>query len=321
MAKIEIVRTVRFEGLLGGTNASAVGFTERRALVVADEVTAAGENVVQAFERKGDVYKARPAENVVLDPPGPRDEMDLEGLAVADDGFVYVLGSHAARRWRVEATNKVEKNRAILLSPPEPQPARDVLLRYPVDAEGRAGGVERATLRPYLDAHEPFRSFRDIPSKENGVDAEGLAVRDGWVWVGFRGPVLRGNFTPVLRLRFGPPIADVETRFLALGGLGVRDLAAVSDGLLVLAGPVGDGPGPYRLYHWDGEDTVGGKDLTRAPGLRLLGDLPLPSSRDAEMPPKAEGLAVVEETATAWKIFVVFDGAEDGHAIHCRADR
>ena len=69
-------------------------------------------------------------------------------------------------------------------------------------------------------------SFGSIASKENGIDAEGLAVRDQKLYIGFRGPVLRGNFTPILRCRFGSPITEPEVLFVSLGGRGVRDRPA-----------------------------------------------------------------------------------------------
>ncbi|HEU0017347.1 MAG TPA: DUF3616 domain-containing protein, partial [Methyloceanibacter sp.] len=42
-----------------------------------------------------------------------------------------------------------------------------------------------------------------------------------------------------------------STHFLDLEGLAVRDLAHFDDKeILVLAGPVGDAPGPFDLYRW-----------------------------------------------------------------------
>lgn len=320
MAEIKRLNNIRFDSLLGGKNASAVCLLPDRALVVADEMTDDGNNVVQVFERHGDVFHAIPDEIVILDPPGAtHEEMDLEGIA-ADGTTIYVLGSHSARRKRVEPNNKYAKNRKALLSPAEPQPSRDVLVRYTCGADGKAGPIERTSLRAFLDANEPFRSFRSVASKENGIDAEGLAVRGAWLYIGFRGPVLRGNFTPVLRCGFGQPIKDPEILFVDLGGRGVRDMAAVDDGLLILAGPVGDGPGSYQLHLWSGEDTVPGDDVgPRATGLAYLGDLPLPSTAGAVA--KAEGLALIEEQSDHWKVLVVFDGLENGHATRYRIDK
>lgn len=321
MTNIERRDVVRFDGMLDGTNASAVAFWKGLALVVTDEVTSAG-NLVQVFEPAGTGFRAVPARAVVLDEPGDAvAEMDLEGIAV-DGDVVFVLGSHSARRRRVDTAKPREKNRATLLGPAEPQPGRDVLLRFRFREDGRPGRVRRSSLRAFLNATEPFRSFAGIASKENGVDAEGLAVWDDHLYVGFRGPVLRGNFAPVVRCRFGEPVEDPEVKFLNLGGRGVRDLTRADDGLLVLAGPVGDGPGSYQLYRWDGRDAVPGADRPAGgSGLRLLGDLPLPAAADGSPPPKAEGLAVASETAAAWDVMVVFDGLAGGHATWYRVGK
>src|SRR5262245_60839271 len=75
---------------------------------------------------------------------------------------------------------------------------------------------------------------------------------------GFRGPVLRENYTPVLRFTFAVPVIESDLLYVNLGGRGIRDLTRARGGLLVLAGPVGDGPGSYQLYFWDGKDCLPG---------------------------------------------------------------
>ena len=325
MAAIEKLGSLRFHGMLDDKNVSAVSFWNQRALVVTDEITDKG-NVVQAFEKSGDDFHAAAQGLTVLDVPGSAmREMDLEGIAV-DGQTVFVLGSHSSKRKKVKSEEAYASNRKVLLSSPEADPARDVLLRFELDAAGKAGPIQRTSLRSYLSDTEPFKSFGIIPSKENGIDAEGLAVWNQRLYVGFRGPVLRGNFTPILRCRFGSPIAEPELLFVNLGGRGVRDLARVEGGLLILAGPVGDGPGSYQLYLWDGRDGVPGKGAHTSaidPGLRLIGDLPIPSSdANGHKPPsKAEGMALIEETSHHWKILVVFDGLKDGHATCFRVEK
>ena len=325
MEAIEKRESLRFHGMLDDKNVSAVSFWNQRALVVTDEITHKG-NVVQAFEKHGDDFHAVAQWLTVLDVPGSAmEEMDLEGIAV-DGQTVFVLGSHSSKRKKVDSEKAYARNRHVLLSSPEADPARDVLLRFELDATGKAGPIQRTSLRSYLSATEPFKSFGIMSSKENGIDAEGLAVWNQRLYVGFRGPVLRGNFTPILRCRFGSPIAEPELLFVNLGGRGVRDLARVGGGLLILAGPVGDGPGSYQLYLWDGQDGVPGTDAhtsTINPGLRLIGDLPIPHSdgNGHETPAKAEGMALIEETSHHWKILVVFDGLKDGHATRFRVEK
>jgi hypothetical protein len=312
---IEPQGVVRLQGILDGKNASAVSFFGNRLLVTADELTN-GQNLVQVFEPDGSDFRLVPGGSIALDPAGGNAvEMDLEGLAV-DGSDVFVVGSHSYKRKKVEPDKTQAKNRERLLKVPELEPARDVLLHFKLDPAGPASAIERSSLRDFLDNNQPFQACGNSAGKENGIDVEGLAKKDGWLYVGFRGPVLRGNFTPIVRCRFGSPIVLDKILFVDLGGRGVRDLARVGGGLLILAGPVGDGPGTFQLYLWDGRDMVPGSDVATVPGLRFLGDLPPPVS-DAgleELEAKAEGLALEEETSTAWKVLVVYDGLVDGHA-------
>jgi hypothetical protein len=324
---IQELARVRFRGVLDDKNISAVAFWRERALMVTDEVTSKG-NVMQMFTGADDEFRAAAQGLVRLDaePSAKKPkEMDLEGIAV-DGDTVFVIGSHSAKRKKVDADAGFIDNRKALTGVPTAEPARDVLLRVSLDAEGHAESIERTSLRAFLDTTEPFRSFHAIASKENGPDIEGLAVRDDQLFVGFRGPLLRGNFTPILRCRFGSPIKEPTVLFVNLGGRGVRDLAEVDDGLLILAGPVGDGPGSYQVYWWDGRDGVPGTGAPTSPddpGSRLIGDLP-PLAGDAGAPgapPKAEGLALVAEDDQHWDVLIVFDGLADGQAVRYRISR
>jgi hypothetical protein len=318
MTQIRSLGRVRFHGLRGGKNASAVAAWNDTLFVVSDEPTERG-NVVQMFEPDGDDYRAVSGGVIVLDAAGTNAaEMDLEGLAVGGDAL-FVLGSHSARRRKVDPDKRYEDNRTALMSGPELQPARDVLLQ--VSTQTRAV-VGRTSLRSFIETTEPFKSFRSIASKENGIDAEGLAMWNGSLYVGFRGPVLRGNFTPIVRCRFDVPVAEGEVLFVDVGGRGIRDLAAAEQKLLILAGPVGDGPGSYQVYAWDGRDGVPGKGAP-APGgrasLTLLGDLPDPGVESGEHPAaKAEGLTVLGETKQHCDLLVVYDGLKNGHGVRFR---
>lgn len=155
MPKIEELGHVRFHGVLGDKDVSGVSFWNQRALIVSDEVTDRG-NVVQAFEKDGDDYRAAAQGLTILDPPGSSvDEMDLEGIAV-DGQSVFVLGSHSAKRKKVDAEKTYAKNRTALLRSANSQPSRDVLLRFELDAVGKAGPIQRTSLRGFLNDEEPF---------------------------------------------------------------------------------------------------------------------------------------------------------------------
>jgi hypothetical protein len=323
MSLIEELTRVHFRGILDDKNISGLSFLNRLAVVVTDEPAKSQGNFVQIFEPDGNDYRPTQSGLVKLDdPPDQKDppEMDLEGVAV-DGDTVYILGSHSWRRRKVDGKNTYAQNRKALTSPAESQPGRDVLIKLRVNPAGEVKSVERTSLRPLLQ-HEPFKSFDAIASKENGIDIEGLAYFDGHLYAGFRGPVLRGNYVPVLKVRFDTLVQHHELLFVNLGGRGIRDLAHADNGLLVLAGPVGDGPGSYQLYHWDGLDTVPGADVHNPGKLLLLGDLPLPQAKKGgPTAAKAEGLALENESQHFWEILVVFDGVKDGQATRYRIKR
>jgi hypothetical protein len=254
---------------------------------------------VQPFRRLApDRFRAE--KPIPLVPSGG--ELDVEGIACQGDLW-YVLGSHALVRKKLDDDKKQDANRRQLLEI-EHEPSRDRLFRFRLSAGGAAEEVRSINLRPLLSSDPVIGPFCRIPSKENGLDLEGLAVAGDELFVGMRGPVLRANLAPVMRLGFDNP-RGYDLRFVPLDGFGIRELARVSTGFLVIAGPVGDAPLPCRLYHWDGRDALPGKDAPREP-VTLLGEFP------ARAQGKAEGLAILSETAADYTLLVVFDGIKGG---------
>jgi hypothetical protein len=101
-----------------------------------------------------------------------------------------------------------------------------------------------------------------------------------------------------------------------LDGRGIRDLAAVKAGFLVLAGPVGDGSGSYQLYFWDGRDCLPGtRDTERRGEIKFLSTIP------AEGKAKAEGITVLKENAAAYEFIIVYDGMKEGDATRFRLSK
>jgi hypothetical protein len=303
--EIERLGHVEFKGdIHKAKNVSAIAVVKGYLVIGSDE-----GNRVQLLTREGDRYRVLPPE-VILDEQA--NEIDIEGIA-ADEDVVYVIGSHARVRKTVDDTHTVQENRQRLLMVARDED-RERLYRFRVDGHGAVSALEVTSLMPVIAQDPVLQGFTRVPSKENGVDIEGLAVRDGHLYVGFRGPVLRGNYVPVLRARFGHPISDTSLLFVNLGGLGIRDLAAVREGLLILAGPVGDGPGAYHLYIWDGRDSLPGQRRPDEPVGRLewLGKIV------TEDEAKAEGVTVLDESETAYEVLIVFDGLKDGGATRYR---
>jgi hypothetical protein len=84
---------------------------------------------------------------------------------------------------------------------------------------------------------------------------------------------------------------------LALGpDTGIRDLAAVSDGILVLGGRSQGLPGRATLFHWN----------PATDQLRTVALLVQPADKNPE------ALLVVEEDAEFLHIVVMFDGETNG---------
>jgi hypothetical protein len=237
-------------------------------------------------------------------------EMDIEGIAVEGD-TLYVLGSHSANRSRVKGDKKYKRNLKTFRDDQiNHQKSRDRLYRVKLDAQGRAidGETRHISLRKLINDHPVLKTFSEIPSKENGVDIEGIAVKNGTLYLGFRGPVLRDGYVPVMTLTFDDPAGTDDLLYVRLGGRGIRSLASVSDGFLIVAGPVGDGPGSYQLYHWNGLDEVPGddRDANDMGKVRLLGEI-RPPTEDGESG-KAEGVVVLAEQPDSYDLIVVYDG-------------
>ena len=243
-------------------------------------------------------------ESVALGEEG--EEIDIEALDYAD-GYLYVAGSHSLRRKALKPDQlSAAKNRKRFRRV-DAQAARDRLFRIPLDPHtGELGEPLVIDLRKRLRKDKLLGPFTRIPGKENGVDIEGLAVHRGRLMLGFRGPVLRHNLVPVMVLDFDDP-KRYRLRFVDLRGQGIRDMVSVGDALLLLTGPVGDAPGPFRLWLWDGEDQLPGKDRRISPAVRL-GNVQVPAGA------RAEGLALVEAHGERVELLLVHDGVVNGHA-------
>ena len=224
-------------------------------------------------------------------------EIDAEGAAYGD-GFFYLVGSHGLSR------KKAEFN-----------PSSFFLFRFPVDRETGSPEFEfsRKTVAPEIErtdvlrailkgAPDPIGQYAEKPLGEGqgGVNIEGLAYRDGRLYIGLRGPSVGGRAylrSVNVDALFSDKKPDLDVIELALGsGAGVRDLAAVSDGLIVLSGPV-QSKGTYALHHLS------------LPSLTLskLADLKMP---DKDY--KAETVLVLAEDAGSFDMLVMYDGAADG---------
>lgn len=244
-----------------------------------------------------------------FDFPGGRDEeADVEGLAIAD-GFLWVVGSHSLKRKKPKPDASPEEA-LDTLTRVKREANRFLLGRIPFVAGDRPGvpGLDReapaidggkrkrrsGSLKMSADgsalskrlARDPhIGPFMRVPSKDNGLDVEGMAVDGDRVFLGLRGPVLRGWAT-LLELRFKAkkdgrlklkPFRDgdlIRRHFLDLDGLGIRSLMIDGRDFVILAGPTMDLDGPVAIYRWRGG--VDGDGSTVAPRADVERSLDLP---------------------------------------------
>jgi hypothetical protein len=108
----------------------------------------------------------------------------------------------------------------------------------------------------------------------------------------------------------GEPQAAVTS--IALGAhRGIRDMVAVKNGLLLLAGPddgaANKGVG-WTLAWWDGKASA----QTVTPKVLAALDLSGVKLRNCDEELKPEAITVLEETAEAYKLLVLSDGMCDG---------
>ena len=265
------------------TNLSAVR-VDGRVLWIAGDETATVERLVaddpDAPTEYADEHTFRLADFIDLPGEDADEEADIEGL-VRTGHFLWAVGSHSLRRKRIKGQHTGDKALR-RLARVVGQDNRQILVRLPIaDVDGLPTPVpeiivdgerhlpaqlgRRDGLRTLLRDDEHLAPFLAIPGKDNGLDIEGIAVRGDRIYLGLRGPVLRGwafvlELRPYVdpddpgRLRLrpfdeGPPY---RKHVLRLDGLGVRDLCPDGDDLLVLAGPTMDLDGPVRIYRWHG---------------------------------------------------------------------
>ncbi|MGY2080259.1 DUF3616 domain-containing protein [Modestobacter sp. SYSU DS0657] len=266
----------------------------------------------------------------LVDLPGAEDEeADVEGLARAGH-FLWAVGSHSLRRKRIK--DKHDGDKALRrLATVTGQVNRQVIVRLPVtEVDGLPTPVPELTvdgtrhtaavfgasgpdLRDLLADDEHLAPFLPLPGKDNGLDVEGIAVADERVYLGLRGPVLRG-WAVVLELHPEPdpaepgrlllqPFADgrrYRKHVLDLAGLGVRDLCPHGEDLLVLTGPTMDLDGPVHVFRWHGALTAETPQVVRGEQLTREVDLPFGVGDD-----HAEGIGLLPGDDS--RLLVVYD--------------
>lgn len=268
-------------------------------------------------------------------PAAAKEEIDIEGLDV-DGGYLWLIGSHSAKRKKAEADKSTGEN-LDRLATIEAEGNRYTLARVPLDESARPVPKHRGLMAARLKGDEKgnllTKALRvdrhvgrflphvlqgesiGVPSKDNGFDVEGLAVAGNRVFLGLRGPVLRG-WAIVIELRIGAASGDTLTldsigasgepylkHFLQLDGLGIRDLVIHENDLLVLAGPSMDLDGPVFIYRWKEALHETSDSLTWKSDLQKVVTVPFGITTD-----HAEGLSLASDSPLS--VLVCYDSPD-----------
>ncbi|MER9632228.1 DUF3616 domain-containing protein [Mesorhizobium sp. M0296] len=240
------------------------------------------------------------------------DELDAEGVA-KDQTYFYLLGSHTRKRKNCDE-NAASHN---LVRIPY-QTGKDGLAIL-ADGAG-AATIKKIDLSDIVAANPKIGPYFDkcLGDPNNGVDIEGLAVRDSDLYLGLRGPLAADGSAYVLTVPLAGLFEDKKEQarltVLQLGSRGIRDLASVDGGMLVLGGP-GDNPSDsgWTVSFWDGSVEGDGQgEVTTLANLNLssVSRGKQFGCKDKEIKP--EGMAVIGATGSAYRILIVSDGMCDG---------
>ena len=269
-------------------------------------------------------------------------ETDTEGLSV-DGGYLWLLGSHCLNRKQPKKDQRESKSIERLATVEEGS-NRFILARIPLvsganddeELQKTSAGLSAARLNgldqdglidalrkdPHLGAFTPTGdpNAPGIPSKDNGLDIEGLAVSSGRIFLGLRGPVLRGWATILeiaveeaakpgeLKLKRAASSGKTYIKhFVDLDGCGIRDLCADGKDLLILTGPTMALDGPASIFRW--QDALGNApvsdSLAEADGKTLKKLLDLPVGDHGDHP---EGIVLYPaDNPTKKAVLVVYD--------------
>ncbi len=300
--RIEALGLYALEGeVVQDKDLSGLAFvSDRFGLLGADEA-----RQVQVVELSRQAQTLRVVETISLLRSGS--EIDIEAVAAEADCY-YIVGSHGVAK----GTGVHQDNRyRIFRLQVDPGTGRPRTLPG-AGARGPAG-LEMASLAEVLRADPVLGPHFGKPLQRRGVNIEGLAARQGRLYIGFRGPNLGGEAL-VMEIRAddvfrGKPRPAYQLHRLRLGeGLGIRELVATEWSFLLIAGNAGSEPSEeyaqsedydkdrdFFLFRWDGKD----------PAVQRIGTLPKTGGQ-------AEAMAVLEETKDDLTVLILCDGPQGG---------
>jgi len=275
-------------------------------------------------------------------PASEEEEIDIEGLAYTDY-YLWLVGSHSYKRKKPKPDKTDEKNIS-RLAKVESESNRYILGRIPlIDGNLFTSGThpqdsnlqltsaqleitEQGNLLMAALANDPhLGSFikAAIPGKDNGFDIEGLAIYQNRIFLGLRGPVLRGwaivleieleDSSPgIMKLvQIGAENKEYKKHFVWLNGLGIRDLCVDKTDLLILAGPTMDLDGPVQVYRWQ-NGVNSPENVLNYP--QLVQEIPYGNRND-----HAEGMTLFQDISGVTSVLVVYDSPAETRLIDDRS--
>lgn len=322
------------------TDLSAIAQHGRDLWLASDETTTLERVSPRGANTFGDYTSFSLSKYLTL-PASEEEEIDAEGMAV-EKHYLWVAGSHSLKRQKperegdaeedIEALSKIvrETNRFLIARIPvltNPETGQSELHKRCIDpdhprreltAAQLIGTAKSNLLLDALRDDEHLGRFLAIPAKENGFDIEGMAVFGSRIFLGLRGPVLRG-WAVLLEIKvemisdsifglaaIGPEKSLYRKHFFDLCGLGIREICPDGDDLLILAGPTMDLDGHVLVYRWCNvrkhrKQTVVGRDE-----LEVVLDFPFSKNREvgADHP---EGMCLYAEPEGRKGLLVVYD--------------
>jgi hypothetical protein len=317
-------------------------------LWVANDETISLERLSRLRRNREDAHKFAEHTQFALDDflrlpaPPPSDsekkeqieEADVEGLDYRD-GYLWLVGSHSLKRKKPDEKESVKENFE-RLAKVSSDGNRFLLARIPViekdgtytldkkfknrTAAQLHGDDKSSDLTDALATDKHLRAFLSVPGKDNGFDIEGLAVVGERIFIGLRGPVLRGwavilevelkedegNASKLKLKKIGREDRAYRKHFLQLGGLGIRDLCVHGSDLLILAGPTMDLDGPVTVFRWPGGTEPEEESLVFADRLPVVMQIPYGQGNNKGMD-HAEGMTLFDEAKRS--VLVVYDSA------------
>jgi hypothetical protein len=270
--------------------------------------------------------------------PDLETEIDIEGMDYQGH-YLWLTGSHSLKRKKpkedgenqAKEIGKLAKDKLIT------EPNRYVIARIPMVRNPDTNAFELRKTAPNpehkqrrlvagmispnkfgnelteaLQKDEHLQPFLSVPGKDNGFDIEGLAVYNDRVFLGLRGPVLRG-WAVILEIEFEHDSEEklklkktgelkYKKHFLKLNGMGVRELCVAGKDMLILAGATMDLDATIAVYRWHDAFTHDHTTLVKASEVEKLFEVPhgfgVDSGKD-----KAEGMTLLSKN----EVLIVYD--------------